>query len=156
MKNLRAVSSRRDGGGTATSFVAPLPALSGEPGERDALCVAARVMQRGTKTQVVFTFEFGEREIQTANMWVEVPTPLTQGCRYMRLVRLALGEDPRAGTPLNPANVFVDKTFRVRVGYRKTAEPRGRGGKGATEELAQRRKDDRDFLRVHDLIEVLS
>jgi hypothetical protein len=143
------------GKGGGFSFVAPKPALSGAPGERVAACVDATVIQRGDKrdnrAQVLLTFEFENGEM--GKIWVEVKDPLSATCRYMHLVRLALGGDPAAGTPLHPKNVFEGKIFRVFVGYRKSASPRGKGK--LADELAHTRKDDQDFLRIHDLLEHL-
>ena len=134
------------------AFIAPKPALSGEPGERIAECVAIETKRRGNKCQVWFTFETEDGE--TGRMWVEVPERLTPTCRYMRLVRLALGREPRQGEPIHPANVFKDRRFRIVVGWRKSHGARGKGG--FDEALAQNGpKDQSDFLRIHDLAELV-
>jgi hypothetical protein len=134
------------------SFVAPKPALSGEPGERLAECVGAQVNRRGNKTQLMLTFDI---EGQGAPMWVDIPSPLTPACRFMRFVTLALGRPPAAGEPIHPESdgLFRGKRFRVLVGWRKSQDARGKGK--FDESLAARRKDSHDFLRVHDLLERL-
>lgn len=85
-------------------------------------------------------------------MWVEVPERLTPTCRYMRLVRLALGGEPRQNEPIHPGNVFEGRRFRIVVGWRKSRNTRGKGG--FDEALAEiGPKDASDFLRIHDLLE---
>jgi hypothetical protein len=136
-------------------FVAPKPALSGKPGKRIAECVAVETRPRGNKWQLVLTFETQDAEI--GRMWVELPKPSTSGspftstCRYMRLVRLALGHEPSAEAPVHPANVFKGLWFRVYVGYRKSTGAKGKGQ--LADELANEPKGEGDFLRVHDLLE---
>jgi hypothetical protein len=133
-------------------FVAPKPALSGEPGERIAECVGVETKVRGNKCQVWLTFETEDGE--TARMWVEVPERLTPTCRYMRLVRLALGRETRQGEPIHPRNVFEGRRFRIVVGWRKSRDARGKGG--FDEALAESGpKDPSDFLRIHELAERL-
>jgi hypothetical protein len=136
-------------------FVAPKPGLSGEPGERIAECIAAEARPRGNKWQLVLTFETQDAEI--GRMWVELPKPPTSGspftsaCRYMRLVRLALDREPGADAPVHPENVFKGRWFRVYVGYRKSTGAKGKGQ--LADDLANERKGEGDFLRVHDLLE---
>ncbi len=107
------------------SFIAPRPALSGKPGERIAECVEARVQRRGNKTQLVLTFDTDDGQV--GRMWIDIPTPLTSTCRFMRLVTLALGAPPAAGKPIHPQSdgIFRGKRFRMVVGWRKSSDPRG-------------------------------
>jgi hypothetical protein len=141
--------SRPKSAASAFSFVAPKPALTGDPGERVAECVATETKRRGTKWQLTLTFETDEGE--TGRMWCELPEPLTPTCRYMRLVRRALGCEPRADTPIHPNNVFKGKRFTVMVGWRKSSQD-DRGKHRFDEALALKGpKDSHDFLRVHDL-----
>src|SRR5688572_1883312 len=72
------------------------------------------------------------------------------GSRYGRQCALALGREIESGDDLNPAAIFKSKTFRIEVGYRMTEKIGGT----ATPENNQRRKDAKDFLRVHTLIAV--
>jgi hypothetical protein len=127
------------------AFVAPKPSLTGEPGERIADCIDAEVKQRGNKTQCVLTFE--TLDGQVGRMWVQVQSPLTSTCRYLRLVRLALGSDPTSGVPIHPKSVFDGKRFRVAVGWRTDNDD--------PESVKTGPKDRKDFLRVHDLLERL-
>jgi len=139
----------------ALSFVAPKPALSGEPGERAAECVEACVQRRGNKTQLVLTLDTDDGQV--GRMWVDIPSPLTSTCRFMRLLTLARGAPPTAGEPIHPESdgVFRGKRFRVVVGWRKSQrEPNGR--QKFDDSLAEvGPKDRQDFLRVHDLLERL-
>jgi hypothetical protein len=75
------------------------------------------------------------------------------GSTYAKLCELALGREPEPDESLEPNDVFKGKVFLAFVGWRKTDKPRG--GQ-FSEENALRRKDDRDFLRVHDLLEIIS
>jgi hypothetical protein len=75
------------------------------------------------------------------------------GSAYAKLCELALGREPEPDETLEPNDVFRGKVFLAFVGWRKTDKPRG--GQ-FSEENALRRKDDRDFLRVHDVLEVVS
>lgn len=137
------------------SFVAPKPGLGGEPGERIAECVAAIVQKRGNKRQLVLSFETDDGEV--GRMWVDIPELLTPTCRFMRLVTLALGAPPAAGTPIHPQSdgLFRGQRFRVAVGWRKSVrEPNGKQ-KFDDSLAAVGPKDPRDFLRVHDLLERL-
>jgi len=52
-----------------------------------------------------------------------------------------------------PNDIFRGKVFLAFVGWRKTDKPRG--GQ-FSDQNAFHRKDDRDFPRVHDLLEVVS
>lgn len=139
---------------SAVSFVAPKPTLTGEPGERIGECVEARLQRRGNKTQLVLTIE---TDGQVGRMWIDIPTPLTSTCRFMRLVTLALGYAPAAGTPIHPESdgLFCGKLFRVVVGWRKSQ--RDASGKQKFDEnlAAVGPKDPTDFLRIHELLERL-
>src|SRR5262245_11243891 len=97
---LRAVSRTNESYG----FVAPAPDLTGNPGIRTAECIDAEQRKRSGKTQVILTFKTDAGEL--GRLWCEVPTRLTQTCRYMKLVCLALGNTPKEGTPIHPGTVF--------------------------------------------------
>lgn len=145
MTNRPRLVPRSKAAAPAFSFLAPKPALSGVYGERDAECTVAEVQSRGNKTQLVLTFETADGEV--GRMWVQLQSPLTSTCRFMRLVAKALGRAPEPGTPIHPVNVFVGKSFRVRVGWRTDGKDPGTAKTGP--------KDPKDFLRVCDLIERL-
>jgi hypothetical protein len=70
--------------------------------------------------------------------------------RYAKHCAIALGRPLIQDDPVDaPAEIFAGKKFLVFVGYRKTEKPKGGM---ASEDNALRRKDDRDFLRVHEII----
>jgi hypothetical protein len=142
MANLRAISAKAI---PTFAFVAPKPSLSGEVGERIADFIEVEVKKRGNKTQCTLTFETVDGQL--GRMWVQLQYPLTSTCRYMRLVRLALGGDPKSGAPIHPKNVFDSKRFRVLVGWRTDHHD--------PESTKTGPKDRRDFLRVHDLVELV-
>ena len=72
--------------------------------------------------------------------------------KYRRHCEIALGRPLIDDDPYdNPEEIFVGRKFLVLVGYRKTERPRG-GGK-TSDELAMKKKDDSDYLKVHDIIE---
>ncbi len=145
MGKLRAVPARSSSG---FSFVAPKPSLSGDAGERDAVCIKAEHKPRGNKQQVILTFETDDGEV--GRLWVQVQQPLTSTCRYMRLVSLALGHEPKPDTPVHPGTVFEGKRFRVFVGWRTdNNDPETRNYPKTVEGKPP------DFLRVHDLLERL-
>lgn len=130
----------------------PPPELSGAPGERSARCVRAELVRRGGKRQAVLTFEVRNPEsgsVEIGTLWVEIPDPLAPHHRYVRLVRLALGSEAQPGESATP-QAFTERRFHVRVGYRRTEKPKGRGR--ADDALSERKKDDRDFLRVLDIL----
>lgn len=130
------------------AFTAPAPALSGEPGERMATCTAATSKERGRKT--IVTLDLLTDDGEAGSLWLELPETLSALCRYVRLATMALGQAPQAGDSIEPQAVFAGKRFRVWVGYRRTQHARG-GGR-VSDELAQMKKDSRDFLRVLDLV----
>ncbi len=133
-------------------LLAPAPALSGEPGTRPATCTDVTLKQRGHRTLAVLSFTTDSGE--SGRLWVEVPQPITAGCRFWRLVTLACGGTaPATGTALDAQHIFIGKRFSVFVGYRRT--PNARGGGRADDALAMKRKDSADFLRISDVLERL-
>ena len=71
--------------------------------------------------------------------------------RYARYCQLALNRPLDGGDDLSdPAQIFAGQNFLASVGYRKTE--RQRGGM-ASDANINRRKDEADFLRVHELLQ---
>lgn len=137
-------------GGASFNFRAPRRPLTGDPGDEVADCVGARVIQRGNKKQVVLTFEF---DGGVANQWLQIGVPLSPWSKYVRQAQIALGDEYSPGMDLDPHDVFVGKRLKVRVGFRKTEHAGGSGRSG--DDLALRRKDDQDQLRVHEILELI-
>ena len=70
---------------------------------------------------------------------------------YARICELALGRPLQANDDLNnPGAIFNGQIFKVSVGYRKTLKPKG-GPYSDKNALVQ--KDEKDRLRVHELLE---
>jgi hypothetical protein len=125
------------------------------PGEYIANCEGATITTKGRSTVAVLEFRItdGPHSGTALRQWITVPdidgnVPLRS--RYGRQCALALGREIEPGDDLNPAQIFKSKSFRVRVGYRMTEK---RGGM-ASHDNATRRKDARDFLRIHELLAV--
>ena len=149
------------GGGSSTEKPKQLragglePDESMTPGEYIANCEGAKIDTKGRNTIAVLEFRIidGPHTGTALRQWITVPdvdgnVPLRS--RYGCQCALAIGREIEPGDDLNPAAIFKSKTFRIKVGYRMTEK---RGGM-ASHENANRRKDDRDFLRVHELIAV--
>ncbi len=155
MSHSRLVPRKQAAGHDPVAFVAPKPALSGEPGERSATCVDAVQQQRGRARQLVLTFDTDDG--QFGRMWIDIPAVLTPMCRFIRLVAVALGGPPAAGTPIHPESdgLFKGRRFRVFVGWRKSRREPGGRQKFDDSLAAEGPKDPSDFLRIHDLLERL-
>jgi hypothetical protein len=112
---------------TDTTILVPAPDLTGDPGERLMDCVGFS-FKRGKRKIAVVTFAESTTG-HIARKWYELPEPMVQSCKFWRDVVLALGRQPEPSTSLNLSAVFIGRTFRVRVGYRKTPGT-GRSGAG--------------------------
>jgi hypothetical protein len=75
------------------------------------------------------------------------------GSAYARLCEFALEREIEPDETIEPNDIFKGKVFLAFVGWRKTDKPRGGTSIDAN---ALRRKDDRDFLRIHELLEVVA
>ena len=134
---------------------APMAALSGEPGIRDAQCISAEFSRRGRGVTLVVTLEVvnpASGAIECGRLWLPVPQPLAPGCRFVRVCEVALSRVPDPGEDLSPDRVFVGRRFVVEVAYRATAQARGRGRRDPS--LRSQRKDEADYLRVVEILSV--
>jgi hypothetical protein len=129
------------------------PTDSMAPGEYIANCEGATITSKGGKTIATLAFRVieGSHSGTALRQWITLPdidgiVPL--GSKYGRQCALALGREIEPGDDLSPGAIFPGRVFRVAVGYRMTEKPGG----AANHENAQRRKDAKDFLRVHALI----
>jgi hypothetical protein len=120
------------------------------PGEYIANCEGATITTKGRTTIAVLEFRIidGPHSGTALRQWITIPdidgiVPL--GSRYGRQCALALGREIESGDDLNPGAIFKTKIFQIQVGYRMTEKIGG----SATPENALRRKDAKDFLRVH-------
>ena len=100
-----------------------------------------------------FTIPDGKHAGTALRMWLQV----SDGggvvtARYAQHCSIALGRSATDDDPLDePARIFGGRFFTGFVGYRKSERP---GGGGRTsDDLALRKKDDKDYLKVHELLE---
>jgi len=71
--------------------------------------------------------------------------------KYARHCEIALGRPLEEDDPVDePRQIFAGHRFSVFVGYRKSEQPKGKGRQ--SDDLALLRKDDKDQLRVHEIL----
>jgi hypothetical protein len=131
------------------------PSQDMHPGKYFAVCESAWLEQVGKGSRVVLQFRLvdGKHDGVSLRQWL----PASDGggvvfpnSRYARQCSIALNRPLVQDDPINdPASIFCGQKFVVFVGYRKTEKPRGGM---ATDENAQRRKDEADYLRIHEII----
>ena len=135
--------------------LAPSPDM--KPGEYVAICENAW-REVGKKIRIVWQFRIfeGEHIGTSLRKWVmpaDAGGSVSPFGHYAKICELALGRQLRADDDLNnPGAIFSGRIFRVTVGYRKTLNPKG-GPYSDKNALVQ--KDERDHLRVHELLEVV-
>lgn len=131
------------------------PDDSMQPGEYVANCEAAKVITKGRALVAILEFRIidGPHSGVAVRQWLTVSDingVISLGSRYARHCALALGEDEiEPGDDLDPELIFPGKTFLVSVGYRLTEKMGG----AADADNGLRKKDARDFLRVHRIVE---
>lgn len=135
------------------TIAAPPADLSGEPGERTMECTGFAL--KGSKRKVAVAIFADVDTGEVARKWYDLAEQSARSSKLWRDVALALGRSPHTDEQIDLVATFVGRRFRVWVGYRKTPNAKGRGGR-ASDELARRRKDDADYLRVHELLERLA
>jgi hypothetical protein len=134
--------------------LAPSDAM--EPGDYVVGCQNAWTEPRGRNTRIVWQHRIidGEHTGVALRQWLTVADAsgeVAPDSPYLRYCEIALGRPINVTDNLNdPAVIFKGKYFRVFVGYRKS-ERAGGGGKNS-DDYALRRKDDRDYLKVHEIL----
>ena len=125
------------------------------PGEYLAMCEGATLTSKGRSTIAVLEFRIfdGPHASTAIRQWVTIPdvdgiVPL--GSRYGKQCALALGREIEVGDDLNPGAIFKSKLFRLES---RLSDDREAGGI-SSEQHALRRKDAKDFLRVHKFLSV--
>jgi len=123
------------------------------PGEYTAACEGATITTKGKTTIAVLQFRIidGPHSSTSLRQWLTIPDVdgiVSLGSRYARHCTIALGREIEPGDSLDPATIFAQKIFLVFVGYRMTEKIGG----PASRDHALRRKDHKDFLRVHEII----
>jgi hypothetical protein len=146
------------GGGASTKLrLGGLPASEEmRPGEYKISCEAAWLEPIGKGSRAVLQFRVieGPHTGTALRQWLPaaeggIVAPLG---RYAKHCALALGRELTADEDLDPAKIFVGRIFQALIGFRKTE--RRRGGM-ASDSNAGHKKDDSDYLRVHELIELV-
>lgn len=126
------------------------------PGSYIVRCRGGRIQPRGNKLQVVLAFEILEKAWNDGvllRQWYNLPraeSGLSPHCRYARACEIALEHPVGPEDDLDPEAVFVGKYFEADVGYRSNDST------GISDELNRaEKKDNRDFLRVHNLLKLV-
>lgn len=125
------------------------------PGTYLVMCEGAWIESIGKGSRAVLQFRVvdGKYGDVALRLWVIASDGggyVSPGSRYARYCALALDRPLNSSDDISdPAQIFGGQNFLALVGYRKT--DRQRGGQ-ASDENTRRRKDDADFLRVHDLM----
>jgi hypothetical protein len=131
------------------------PSSDMKPGEYVAVCENAW-REVGKKIRIVWQFRVieGEHTGTSLRKWLfpaDAGGSVSPFGYYVKICELSLGRPLRADDDLNnPGAIFSGRIFRVTVGYRKTLKPKG----GLySDKNTQFPKDERDRLRVHELVE---
>jgi hypothetical protein len=132
------------------------PSVDMAPGRYTANCAGGKIITKGRNNIVMLEFSVieGSHAGTGLRQWISLPDVdgvVSVGSRYARQCAIALGREIEPGDDLDPAAIFRTKTFVIEVGYRKTLKIGGT----ATDANAQNRKDAKDFLRVHEIIEMV-
>ena len=153
--NLRLVHDSKGGNSAGLRLGGLAPSSEMSPGEYTAACEGAWVEAVGKGTRVVLQFRVSDGEHTGTALRQWLPASDAGGLvspmgRYAKTCAIALGRPLECSDDLNnPAAIFSGLIFSVLVGFRKTE--RQRGGT-PSESNAQRKKDDADFLRVHEIL----
>ena len=125
------------------------------PGEYLVACEAASVSRskRDVIINLVFRVTDGKFDSVELKGWFTASkngAPVARSGRYARTCEVALGRPLEDGDAIGePEKIFVGQRFVALVGFRKTAK--SRGGR-FDDSFTKQRKDDSDFLRVHELL----
>jgi hypothetical protein len=137
-----------------------LPTEGMEPGKYLVVCENAWLEPVSKHTQehrAAFQFRIvdGKYHGTALRMWIDGAADaggfISPTGRYARQCEIALGHPLEEGDPVDePAQIFAGRRFIVFAGYRKS--DRAGGGGQFSDDRAMIRKDDRDYLRVHEII----
>jgi hypothetical protein len=129
------------------------PSESMAPGQYHASCEGATITNKGKATIAVLAFRIidGPHGGTALRQWITIPdvdgvVPIAS--RYGRQCAIALGREIESGDDLDPGSIFRGHFFLIDVGFRMTVKTGGT----PTSDNALRRKDHKDFLRVHKII----
>jgi hypothetical protein len=126
-----------------------------QPGKFLVACETAWLEPVGRTTRAVLQFSVvdGKHNGVALRLWVIASDGggvVSPSGRYARFCEIALGRPLENDDPVgDPSQIFAGHFFVVQAGYRKTEKPKGGM---ASDENAAHCKDDRDYLRVHDIL----
>jgi hypothetical protein len=132
------------------------PSEDMQPGQYVVSCESATLTTRGQHTTAVLQFRIidGPHSGTALRQWLavsDVAGVVSLESRYARHCAVALGAaEIEPGDELDPSQIFPNKVFLVEAGYRLTQKVGG----SPDEENGKRRKDAKDFLRVHKILEL--
>jgi len=134
-----------------------LPTMDMAPGKYLAVCENAWLepMRKGHRAALQFRIIDGKYHGAAVRMWIDNAADaggfISPVGKYARTCALALGRPLEEGDPVDqPADFLSGRRFVVLIGYRKSE--RAGGGGQSSDERAMMKKDDRDYLRVHEII----
>jgi hypothetical protein len=130
------------------------PDPSMQPGKFVATVQTAKFIERGKKTNAVLIYEVAEGPEAGTQLrqWIEINEVngvINPYSKYYEHCEMALGRPIKRQESLDPEQIFPGKLYVIEVGYSKRFD-RNQG-----DHLALTKKYDRDFLRVHQILEVL-
>ena len=130
------------------------PSKDMQPGQYVVSCESATLTTRGQHTTAVLQFRIidGPHAGTALRQWLsvsDVSGVVSLESRYARHCAIALDTEIEPGDNLDPSQIFPNKIFIVEAGFRLTQKMGG----APDEEFARKRKDAKDFLRVHKIVE---
>ncbi len=128
-------------------------------GDYNALCVSGEIRQRGKACQAILSFQLhGGAQAENGvvlqkwfNIALRPDGSVSPASVYFQACQLALGRPVQPDEGLDPSDVFVGKSFKVTVGFRGTSLDGS-----YSQSNTNHRKDPRDFLRIHTLVEPIN
>ena len=154
MRKLKLVEPRASANVSELRLAGVEPTQDMVPAEYLAKCEGAWLepVGKGLRAVLQFVCVDGKHDGVALRQWLpiaEANVGVSPASRYARHCAIALGRPLTRDDQLgDPAAIFGGHTFVVFVGYRKTEKPKGGM---ASDQNAYRKKDDFDYLRVHEI-----
>jgi hypothetical protein len=133
-----------------------LPSEDMPPGKYLVVCENAWFEPKGRKYRAAFQFRIVDGKYHGVAMRKWIDDAIDAGGfispigKYAEACAVALGRPLEESDPGEPGEFFSGRRFIVFIGFRKSE--RAGGGGQSSDDRAIVRKDDRDYLRVHDII----
>src|SRR5262245_942448 len=134
-------------------FGGRIPSEALRPGDYLVKCVAAWTQPRGKETLAVWQFQVrdGPHSGVSLRKWMIIADAsgiVSFSGLYASYCQIALGRPVISDDdPADIGPIFAGKSFVVRVAYRRSEKPNG--GRPADDQV---KKDDKDGLRVHEIL----